>query len=392
MASSTFKNLLTLKEMPFPSLLILTDAPNAVSAENVMQILLDKFLAQTNFSVHFVQANPFTHKFSFSDQVCLYTQSFNAYGEDETALDKFITFFRSSCQIKSAPSIPRLTHLAAKTPLLSTAAPLGLENLKNCIDSKVKTHEDDNKKTVLMIDRAEDVLLHTTVRHLLSLCKEIAAAGSIVVLACSSSLISANAMKNLRHSASAIVDLSPAEAVQTPQWQGIADVLIRRSTGKIIKTREYYCINSKTSVILTAIAPPRLNDDYSFINTLETPTKLAGISVGDRFKTPHGDSSQVSSHRESNVKSFPHIPANKTIQQKAATHSTEVQSKDDSAINVLASQTTFNLKLSDHERTVKNNLVLPHQRVVLSGMEGMVHYTPDSEDWDDEDPDDDLDI
>lgn len=58
---------------------------------------------------------------------------------------------------------------------------------------------------------------------------------------------------------------------------------------------------------------------------------------------------------------------------------------------ILAVQTTFNLTLTEDQRKSKNMLLLPHTRVQSSG--GQIHYTPDDvDDWDEEDPDDDLDI
>ncbi|XP_068220738.1 elongator complex protein 5 [Palaemon carinicauda] len=58
---------------------------------------------------------------------------------------------------------------------------------------------------------------------------------------------------------------------------------------------------------------------------------------------------------------------------------------------ILAAQTTFNLTLTEDQRKSKNMLLLPHTRVQSSG--GQILYTPDDvDDWDEEDPDDDLDI
>ncbi|KAK7085135.1 hypothetical protein SK128_000449 [Halocaridina rubra] len=65
------------------------------------------------------------------------------------------------------------------------------------------------------------------------------------------------------------------------------------------------------------------------------------------------------------------------------------ESTDEDA--VLAAQTTFNLTLTEEQRKSKNKLLLPHTRVQSSG--GQILYTPDDEDdWDEEDPDDDLNI
>ncbi|KAG7166217.1 elongator complex protein 5-like [Homarus americanus] len=58
---------------------------------------------------------------------------------------------------------------------------------------------------------------------------------------------------------------------------------------------------------------------------------------------------------------------------------------------ILAAQTTFSLALTEDQRIAKNSLLLPHTRVQTQG--GHIHYTPDDvDDWDDDDPDDDLDI
>ncbi|XP_071541026.1 elongator complex protein 5 [Panulirus ornatus] len=65
------------------------------------------------------------------------------------------------------------------------------------------------------------------------------------------------------------------------------------------------------------------------------------------------------------------------------------ESSDTDAI--LAAQTTFNLSLTDDQRIEKNKLLLPHTRVQSLG--GQILYTPDdADDWDEDDPDDDLDI
>lgn len=67
------------------------------------------------------------------------------------------------------------------------------------------------------------------------------------------------------------------------------------------------------------------------------------------------------------------------------------QAESSDADAILAAQTTFNLSLTEDQRKSKNMLLLPHTRVQSSG--GQIHYTPDdADDWDDEDPDDDLDI
>ncbi|MPC20798.1 elongator complex protein 5-like [Portunus trituberculatus] len=57
----------------------------------------------------------------------------------------------------------------------------------------------------------------------------------------------------------------------------------------------------------------------------------------------------------------------------------------------LLAATTFSLSLTDEQRRAKNELLLPHTRVQTEG--GQILYTPDQEDdWDEDDPDDDLDI
>ena len=62
---------------------------------------------------------------------------------------------------------------------------------------------------------------------------------------------------------------------------------------------------------------------------------------------------------------------------------------------------TFNLRLTDHERQARANLQLPYIRhdetrskaAVNSTREGKVFYQPDeADDFDEDDPDDDLDI
>ncbi|CAL4209033.1 unnamed protein product, partial [Meganyctiphanes norvegica] len=59
---------------------------------------------------------------------------------------------------------------------------------------------------------------------------------------------------------------------------------------------------------------------------------------------------------------------------------------------ILAAQTTFNLTLTEEQKFAKNKLLLPHQRIV-SVHGGHIHYTPDDvDDWDEDDPDEDLDI
>lgn len=71
------------------------------------------------------------------------------------------------------------------------------------------------------------------------------------------------------------------------------------------------------------------------------------------------------------------------------TSSAQEETSDTDAI--LAAQTTFNLTLTEDQKLAKNKLLLPHQRIQSHG--GHIHYTPDDvDDWDEDDPDDDLDI
>lgn len=71
------------------------------------------------------------------------------------------------------------------------------------------------------------------------------------------------------------------------------------------------------------------------------------------------------------------------------TASAQDETSDTDAI--LAAQTTFNLTLTEDQKLTKSKLLLPHQRMVSHG--GHIHYTPDDvDDWDEDDPDEDLDI
>lgn len=68
----------------------------------------------------------------------------------------------------------------------------------------------------------------------------------------------------------------------------------------------------------------------------------------------------------------------------------ETPSSDPTPESLLAAS-TFSLSLTEDQRRAKNELLLPHTRVQGEG--GQIHYTPDREDdWDEDDPDDDLDI
>jgi len=66
----------------------------------------------------------------------------------------------------------------------------------------------------------------------------------------------------------------------------------------------------------------------------------------------------------------------------------------------ISSLTTFNLTLTDKEKLARHQLVLPHEeeevRIVRQSAASSgptIHYSPDeADDWDDEDPDEDLDI
>jgi regulator of RNase E activity RraB len=63
----------------------------------------------------------------------------------------------------------------------------------------------------------------------------------------------------------------------------------------------------------------------------------------------------------------------------------EIKPQADPAANL-----SFNLNLTDEQRRAKENLVLPHYK---AQQEGTIYYDPDAaDDFDDEDPDDDLDI
>lgn len=74
----------------------------------------------------------------------------------------------------------------------------------------------------------------------------------------------------------------------------------------------------------------------------------------------------------------------------------EVDNQPDPTANL-----SFNLSLTDEQRKAKENLVLPHYKAqqLEVGIEeqkkqgGLIYYDPDAaDDFDDEDPDDDLDI
>lgn len=68
----------------------------------------------------------------------------------------------------------------------------------------------------------------------------------------------------------------------------------------------------------------------------------------------------------------------------------DTSSSDPTPESLLAAS-TFSLSLTDEQRRAKNELLLPHTRVQGEG--GQILYTPDREDdWDEDDPDDDLDI
>ena len=58
-------------------------------------------------------------------------------------------------------------------------------------------------------------------------------------------------------------------------------------------------------------------------------------------------------------------------------------------------QVTFELGLSAQEKSARAATQLPYteQQTAAADVGGQIHYTPDDvDDWDDEDPDDDLDV
>lgn len=82
-------------------------------------------------------------------------------------------------------------------------------------------------------------------------------------------------------------------------------------------------------------------------------------------------------------------PAQKNTGQVGVPADTSASS--DPTPESLLAATTFSLSLTDEQRRAKNELLLPHTRVQGEG--GQILYTPDQEDdWDEDDPDDDLDI
>ncbi|XP_075225674.1 elongator complex protein 5 [Lycorma delicatula] len=78
------------------------------------------------------------------------------------------------------------------------------------------------------------------------------------------------------------------------------------------------------------------------------------------------------------------------FQSKKVEITKEPSSKFDD--NELPSQlTTFNLGLKEEEKLARSKLVLPYLKTENSG--GSIYYEPDeNDDWDEEDPDDDLDV
>ncbi|CEP18721.1 hypothetical protein [Parasitella parasitica] len=91
------------------------------------------------------------------------------------------------------------------------------------------------------------------------------------------------------------------------------------------------------------------------------------------------------------------VPANQlTLEKEPEPEAMQVDTKPDPTANL-----SFNLTLTDEQRRTKENLVLPHMKAQQMEVEveeekksgGLIYYDPDAaDDFDDEDPDDDLDI
>ncbi|KAF2350220.1 Elongator complex protein 5 [Trinorchestia longiramus] len=401
MTTSALKSILQMKEVPFPSLLLITDEVNSASGTTLSQALIDKMTADGHYSIHCVHGSPFSEPWPNSNEVTHYYPSFAEYGEDPTAFDNFMSTYRNTHQNKFKNSMPHLSEVSSKTLMPSqNAADVSLENSEASVrNPDVNENSENVQKTLVLVDRLEDILLHTTARYVLLSCREVTEDGGIVVLVCSSSIILPAALQHLKYAASSVIELTSAEE-SSSHWQGIADVVIRRHTGKIIKSREFYHIDPKLGTISTAVAPPCSSHLFPAIPDVQLPNKeTTSMNKSSFTKNP-----ALENRAEilGGGKGAPKISLKSTgpvtdissdaWRVAAVGDGSKEGNREDQAINALVSQATFSLQLSDEERRAKNNLLLPHQRVLQSGTGGIVHYTPDSEDWDEEDPDDDLDI
>lgn len=118
-------------------------------------------------------------------------------------------------------------------------------------------------------------------------------------------------------------------------------------------------------------------------------------SVITCFNTDHGPSIELE-HHQSNGKILKESYTCKKMPTKKELHfeikkDKPVENTEESHDKMVS--TTFKLTLEDKEKESRSQVVLPYLKASTTISKGRIYYEPDvNDDWDDEDPDDDLEI
>lgn len=213
------------------------------------------------------------------------------------------------------------------------------QNMRNRI-----SQSDDPKVVTLVIDSLSWLLLHTPPTAVCQSLQELSRGGlkvKRVVALLHSDLHEQGVVGSVCHMATAVVTVTPVSGSVSAEAEpnGIVRTLLRRKTGRVSREEEFYSIQEDFSV--------------QILRDLSTRKQPASDSRGET-------------------------------------------KQDDPAANL-----TFNLRLSEGERRARENLSLPFtfseekKSSLLQPRSGggRILYEPDaSDDFDQEDPDDDLDI
>lgn len=348
MTCSLLKNLLTLSDSPSPKIILIKGSVGT-SYQLLVQYMVNQLLKQSTSCLYHVDASTFNKSsFCWSDfaQVQHFVSPFQNYGEDESALDGALRCINTR---------PGQDFGASQLSHLDTCA--GGNDLQQLHDSNSAI---ETERPVLLLEGVEALLLRTSVRCLLAALRSTIQGRGVVLLVCGSpdSLPSAS-LTALEHAVPASIHLTNVQQPAHLHWQGVARLQLQRPGGKLLNSCEYYKLD-ETSVITSPCNLDRCSSaSYDTPSTCLPAATCCGASP---------DCSLITGQQQT--------PTNAQFDHK------EVDT-------ILSSQTTFSLQLSEQERRDKNSLELPHHRARGAGL---VLYTPDREDWDEDDPDDDLDI
>jgi len=140
----------------------------------------------------------------------------------------------------------------------------------------------------------------------------------------------------------------------------LADVFHKKPSGKVIRSRE---------LVIVAPSPPRV------LNAVD----VTSLSVKD--DTPEVDAVTTSALK---------TPSNAKVSASKST-TPQIAYEDPSTSSDPTANLTFNLNLSDREKSARDKVVLPFAKK-QAGQGKIIYEAEDEDDLDEEDPDDDLNV